>query len=532
MRWLDWALRYRVDRTRREVHATVAGAFGARAVFREGLGCLLVHGDGAVPEAEGLEKPQPPLVAAFEQPGVVEPRDPELRKALDQAFAEPDPTRPRRTKAVVVLHDGKLIAERYAPGYGPHTPVWGHSLSKSLTNALIGILVHEGGLRVQQTAPVAAWQAHGDPRNAITVDHLLRMSSGLPFDETGGPLNPMTRLFFLESDMAAYAEQVPIAGSPGTQWRYSNLGYLILSRIVRDAAGRSAVDSARFVREKLFEPLGMSTAIIECDASGTPIGASHVYASPRDWARFGQLYLDDGLAGERRILPQGWASYSTSQTLDTGYGAGFWINLLNEGSTGLSGTVHRDRALEAPGGGTLRRHAPRQHRHRRRDRRHHRGAGRAGGTIGDVNSQPGVLAVWFPSGASGCQDARLPRPGAAAAGGARLRRPRGSRGRLAVSPEWLPLHRSGAGTPMAPAPRVTSGESGEPADRRGGRGRRVVRRSGNLEIWKPGNQRGCGARQVFSFSGFQVFTPPRPHPAGGVVRGAASCSGPTEKLET
>lgn len=328
MRSIGWAIHYEVDRARREVRASVFGDFTARAVYRDGLGCLLVHGD-AVPEAAGFE---PAPIAGTWPAGVVEAADPAVRRALDQAFAEPDPAHPRLTKAVAVLHDGRLIAERYAPGYGPDTPIYAHSLSKSVVNALVGILVRQGRLRLDQPAPIAAWRSPDDPHHAITIDQLLRMDSGLPFDETDGALNPMTRMLFLQPDMAGYAASMPLVHPPGTVWGYSNLGYVLLSRVIRDAAGGSAVDTERFIRRELFAPLGMRHAVIETDATGTPLGASNVYASARDFARFGQLYLDDGVAGGRRLLPEGWVAYSHAQTLKTGYGAGFWTNLVNEGS--------------------------------------------------------------------------------------------------------------------------------------------------------------------------------------------------------
>lgn len=330
MRVIAWAVRYDVDRAQHEVRTSVLGGFGSRAVHRNGLGCVLVHDDAIVPDAAGVKVA--PVDAAFPAQ-VVESDDPAMRRALDMAFAEPNPAKPKLTKAVVVLHDGKLIAERYAPGYGPDTPIWGHSLSKSITQALVGVLVREGRLTVAQAAPLAAWSTPGDPRRTVTVDQLLRMTSGLPFDETDDPVNPMSRMWFLQNDMAAFAAQQTLVHPPGASWAYSNVGYVLLSRIAMDAAGaHDAVAAERFIHDELFAPLGMRSAVIETDLAGTPIGSSHVYASARDFARFGQLYLDDGVVDGRRILPEGWAAYGHSQTLDTGYGAGFWTNLVNQGS--------------------------------------------------------------------------------------------------------------------------------------------------------------------------------------------------------
>ncbi|WP_426664690.1 serine hydrolase domain-containing protein [Rhodanobacter aciditrophus] len=327
MRDIDWAIRWHVDRARREADASVLGAFAAHAVFRPGLGCLLLHGDGTPAESAGFTPA--PIVSPYPD-RVVASDDPAIRAAIDRAFAEPDPAHPRNTKAVVVLHDGQLLAERYAPGYGPDTPIWAHSLTKSLTNALVGILVREGKLRLDQPAPVPAWRQAGDRHGAVTVDQLLRMDSGLPFDETNGALSPLTRMIFLERDMAAYASRMPLAHAPGTAWGYSNLGYVLLGRMVTDAAGGSEVAAERFARRELFAPLGMAHTLIQTDADGTLIGSGGSYGTARDFARFGQLYLDDGVVDGKRVLPEGWVAYSHSQTLDTGYGAGFWLNVRND----------------------------------------------------------------------------------------------------------------------------------------------------------------------------------------------------------
>ena len=336
---LDWGMRYDVDAAHREVRTRFAGGFESRAVYRDGIGCTNVQGDGPLdripPEdSAALESATAPLLPEIAGPEIVEPADPRLRTALDREFTEADHPPYRRTKAVVVVHDGRVIAERYAPGYGIETPILGNSITKSVTNALIGILVRDGRLSVDKPAPVAAWADPGDPRHNITLDQLLRMQSGLALgDSLGGGLsslwNPSVRMLFVERDMAGFAESAALEATPGTLWNYSDGNYLILSRIIRDAVGGHMADVLRFAHRELFDPLGMRHAVLQFDATGTPQGANSMLATARDWARFGMLYLDDGVIAGRRILPEGWVGYSARPTPDAwiGYGAGFWTNL-------------------------------------------------------------------------------------------------------------------------------------------------------------------------------------------------------------
>lgn len=326
---LGSAVRYDVDRARRQVTTTLAGLFASRSLYREGLGCLLLRGSE-------LPAPIPPLAAAaallpeIAGPAVVEPGDPRLRAALADAFAEPDAPPYRLTRAVVIVHDGRVVAERYAPGCGPETPLPGFSATKSVIAALVGILVRDGKLAPDAPAPVAAWQAPGDARHAITIDNLLRMTSGLAWEEgfAGGVVDDATRMRYLAPDMAAYAARRSLAAPPGATWQYNSGNTMILSRLVRDAAGGGVEDVERFARRELFEPLGMHHVELPVDAAGTPVGAFGMLASARDWARFGMLYLDDGRVAGRRILPAGWVDRAASPTPGAvvGYGAGFWTN--------------------------------------------------------------------------------------------------------------------------------------------------------------------------------------------------------------
>jgi CubicO group peptidase (beta-lactamase class C family) len=333
---ITWAMGYNVDRARRDVTVTLFGLGKSHAVYRDGLGCYLDHGDAvadaSVPAAE--IKPSQVLLPDIAGPNVVAPVTPQLAAALDRAFAEPEQPPRRHTRAVLVLRDGHVVAERYAEGFGIDTPILGFSSTKSVISALTGILVRKGALTLDQPAPVAAWQSPDDVRHAITVDHLLRHTAGLAIGSSleaslGSAFEPVNRMKFMESDMARYAESVELATPPGSAWNYNDGNYIVLSHLIRNAAGGKAADVVRFARQELFAPTGMRNVTIEFDASGTPEGSSQMLASARDWARFGMLYLNDGVVGGRRILPEGWVKYSASPTKNAwaGYGAGFWTNL-------------------------------------------------------------------------------------------------------------------------------------------------------------------------------------------------------------
>jgi CubicO group peptidase (beta-lactamase class C family) len=333
---IAWAMDYKVDRARRDVTVTLFGLSKSHAVYREGLGCYLDHGDAvadiSVPPAD--IKPSQVLLPDIAGPAVVAPTTPQLAAALDRAFAEPEQSPYRHTRAVVVLKDGHVVAERYADGFGIATPILGFSSTKSVISALTGILVRKGALALDKPVPVAVWQGAGDPRGAITVDHLLRHTAGLAIGSSleaslGAAFEPVNRMKFMESDMAGYAESLDLTTPPGSVWNYNDGNFIILSHLIRNAAGGKAADVIRFARQELFAPLGMRNVTIEFDASGNPEGSSQMLASARDWAGFGMLYLDDGVIGGKRILPEGWVNYSASPTKNAwvGYGAGFWTNL-------------------------------------------------------------------------------------------------------------------------------------------------------------------------------------------------------------
>jgi CubicO group peptidase (beta-lactamase class C family) len=337
-----------IDSAQKKVVASSFGLFKSTALYREGCGCTLVtETTEAELRKQSFMSPEPPSPAArvsdapwpIGDGGVSEPlandvNIEKLKAALDAAFVESDPEKKKLTRAVVIVCDGNLIAERYAPGFDKNMALLGWSMSKSVTNALVGILVRQGKLRIKEPAPVPEWQNTGDPRKSITLDHLLRMSSGLKFDETYEPLHDVTDMLYRSYSFAAYAAAKPLEVEPDSRWVYSSGTANIIARIVRQTAEKDYPRYYDFLRKELFAKIGMQSAVPEPDASGTFVGSSYMFATPRDWARFGLLYLQDGVWGGERILPEGWVKYSATPTPKAPqgqYGALFWLNAGTQG---------------------------------------------------------------------------------------------------------------------------------------------------------------------------------------------------------
>jgi hypothetical protein len=328
----------KVDTNGRMATATFLGFARRDAEYRPGLGCTLATGTPgtAIPltiedAAEGSgasAASSADISTGTPGPGVDAVK---LQAAVDQAFAEPDDARLRRTRALLVLHDGRIVAERYAPGFSAQTPMPGWSMAKTATAVLIGALVKSGKLSVEQNALLAEWRGAGDPRAEITLDQLLRMTSGLHFTERyNDPGSDVALMLFARADGAGYAIDKPLDAAPGTRWQYSSGTSNVLSRVIRVAMGGNDQDYLAFPRRVLFNPLGMHSAIIEPDASGTYVTSSYMYATARDWGRLGELLRRDGVWGDHRILPKGWVKYMatpTPQSKRKDFGAHLWVKV-------------------------------------------------------------------------------------------------------------------------------------------------------------------------------------------------------------
>ena len=300
------------------------------AAFREGYGVTLLRGkdiDAFLAQKYPLAPETVPEPVEGLAPGCLFPGDSALCSRLEPiAKALVDDHAYNGTPfAFVVLHEGKLVAERYREGLSADTRLLSWSMAKSFTNALAGIMYGDGLVDVFAPTGIPEWQ--GDARAAITLNDLMQMQSGLEWNEDYGNRSDVNLMLHREQDMGLYAIDKPLEHEPGTFWYYSSGSTNIVMRTLR---GKFASDKEflAYLRDRLFAPLGIRNACFEPDMSGTPIGSSYLYITARDFARFGQLYLDDGFAQGERILPEGWVEYTTTpaSASNDGYGSFFWLN--------------------------------------------------------------------------------------------------------------------------------------------------------------------------------------------------------------
>lgn len=331
-----------VDRGHNLVTASFYGLAERRALYRPGLGCTLVTGTSVDALLSQVMDYSPPLASTrstalwpegnhVEQSGPVEGVDGlKLKSVMAEAFSEPNTDTKRRTHALIVVHKGRIITERYAQGFGPDTPQPGWSMGKSVLNALIGTLVERGQMKLDQDQLSDIWRGEGDPRGSITVDDLLHMVSGLDFDAPHERmLSDVRKMLFMKGDGAAYAASEQLTAPIGSKWFYASGSTMLLARAMRSAITGSQARYFSYPRKALFGPLGMYSALLEPDAAGTFVAPAFIYASARDWARLGLLYLNDGEWGEKRILPEGWVKTSLNPALHSGgqYGAHLWLKI-------------------------------------------------------------------------------------------------------------------------------------------------------------------------------------------------------------
>ncbi|WP_170004012.1 serine hydrolase domain-containing protein [Pseudopontixanthobacter vadosimaris] len=272
------------------------------------------------------------LAAVSENPGA--PTE-QLARAVDDLFADED--RLGETRALVVMHEGEVAAERYGPGYGPETRFVSWSMAKTITAVMIGMLVADGRLNLDETPPIPRWQRPGDPRGDITLRQLLQMRSGLRHTEAGDPPyeSSEVRMLFLDGrdDMADWAESQPLEAEPGRKFEYSSNTTVILADIAARVLTKSDDPDVRreavssYLHARLFDPLDMDSMVPEFDASGTLIGGSLIHGDARDWAKFGEFLRHGGSHRGAQLVPRKWVELMTSPSpRSPQYGAQTWLN--------------------------------------------------------------------------------------------------------------------------------------------------------------------------------------------------------------
>ncbi len=318
---------------------SVFGLAKKRAVFRKGLGCTLL--------AEVSEEELRSQKKNLYQPDKINPdtiswpqgdkltdsisnkiSKEKLQTAITNAFVETDTVKAKqlRTRAIVVLYDGNLVGEKYGTGFDKNSKLLAWSMTKSIINAMVGILVKQGKLKLEEAAPIEAWKA--DDRKNITLADLMHMSSGLNWEENYGAPSGATNMLFKKKDMGVYAAESKLESKPGEVFKYSSGTTNIISRIVRDKVGDE--NYYQFPYKELFNKIGMRSIVLEPDAGGTFVGSSYSFATARDFARFGLLFHNDGVWNGERILPEGWVRFSVTPATGAKqgqYGAQWWTNV-------------------------------------------------------------------------------------------------------------------------------------------------------------------------------------------------------------
>lgn len=327
-------MKARIDREKGEVSAGPLGLAAMTAGHTPGLGCAVNRpGEGAGKPAAIAPDPRPwPAGDAVEPAATPAIPDP---AALDSAVADAfrpgtfgPPGKDPVTRSVVIIHNGRLLRSVHARGFTAMTPQYSASMAKTVSAALVGILVAQGKMAPADSALLPEWtKTPGDPRAAITVDHLLNMESGLDFNEDYGAGGHPAQMLYAENSASLFAAARPKRETPGTRWYYSSGDTNILMRVARLKSGLPAAEWNRFPQTALFTPMNLRTALFEQDAAGDFIGSTFVFMGAHDWARFGLLLADGGLYQGQQIVPADWvARMSTPTALSAGrYSTQTWF---------------------------------------------------------------------------------------------------------------------------------------------------------------------------------------------------------------
>lgn len=310
--------------------ASVYGLLTRKAIYREGLGAVLVPKDAdenqghLVPNRKFTEGDKPfPYGNAEQKDTIFENINySQLQTAVDSMFNN---NQIKRTRSVLVVYKDQIIAEKYTEGFNIDSKLLGWSMTKSVTATLFGILQKQGKLNIDNKAPIASWE--DDERANITLNNLLQMNSGLAWDEDYNTISDVTKMLFLTDDMTKIQEEKELVGKPNETWNYSSGTSNLLSGILRKQF-ESHQEYLDFWYSALIDKIGMHSMLIEADMKGNYVGSSYGWATTRDWAKFGLLYLHKGNWNGEQIFDESWADYVKTPTNGSNgeYGGHFWLN--------------------------------------------------------------------------------------------------------------------------------------------------------------------------------------------------------------
>jgi len=323
-----------IDRQNKSVTTSVYGLQPKTAEFRGKLGCVLIHGkdDYQVKYPESSFDKAEVIDMAFPYGNKLDIKPVQgvnyekLNKAADEVFDPNGGMTNHKTRSLLILHKDSIIYEKYANGYDENTEILGWSMTKSIMNTWVGMMIKDSLISLGNRSLFPEWQ--NDDRQYIYLKDLLTMTSGLEWDEVYSEVSPATKMLYTSEDNGAVALSQPMeAIEAGVSWEYSSGTSNIISKYLRNQFSNHD-DYLRFPHERIFQPLNMTNTTMEVDESGSYIGSSYCYATTRDWARFGTLYLRDGVWNGDRLLPEGWVDYTkTPHAASNGrYGAHFWTN--------------------------------------------------------------------------------------------------------------------------------------------------------------------------------------------------------------
>ena len=319
-----------IDYENKTVTSSFLGMRSQKAFYNEKTGCSLVnHGQPFNTESIDIQLPKKLAVSsafvdfASKKDIPTNINKEKIQNAIDNHFIEVEGENPKNTRAIVVLYGNQLIAEQYAEGFDKNTKQLGWSMAKSIMSTLTGILVQKGKIDINQPTGIETWQ--NDERKNITWKHLLQMNSGLAWEENYGAISDVTKMLYTEDDVYSFAVNHNLDGTIGKTWKYSSGTSNILSGLIRKQLDNDEAYLS-FANKELFNWIGAESMVLESDPTGTIVGSSYAWATPRDWAKYGLLYLQNGKVADQQIFPDWWAEFTASpaEGSENKYGAQFW----------------------------------------------------------------------------------------------------------------------------------------------------------------------------------------------------------------